>query len=175
MILQRVGGMCGADTPVFAGAVARTRTVANPNVQLAALGIQFPEKEGSMPTSRLLLVAFMVWLLVAPLAAQSASDKIVPSQPQLDGLVAPPEFRAHVLPLPALPPLAADVRVRLRGIQPEASYEDALAEDNSVCYSIRSYRVTRDDPASDSTRLAGYSECQTAARFQVKAAVDRGR
>jgi hypothetical protein len=39
---------------------------------------------------------------------------------------------------------------------------------NTVCYSIRSYRVTRDDPESDSTRVVGYSTCQPAVRFHVK-------
>jgi len=34
MILQRAGGMRGVDTPVFADAVARGRTVANPHIQL---------------------------------------------------------------------------------------------------------------------------------------------
>jgi hypothetical protein len=37
-----------------------------------------------------------------------------------------------------------------------------------TCYSIRSYRVTRDHRESDSTRPAGYSTCQPASRFQVK-------
>ena len=41
-----------------------------------------------------------------------------------------------------------------------------------TCYSIRSYRVTRDHPDSDSTRLAGYSTCQPASRFQVKETVN---
>jgi hypothetical protein len=41
-----------------------------------------------------------------------------------------------------------------------------------VCYSIRGYRVTRDDPESDTTRPAGYSTCQPAARFRVKDAGD---
>jgi hypothetical protein len=42
-----------------------------------------------------------------------------------------------------------------------------------TCLSIRSYRVTRDDPESDTTRLVGYSTCQPAAKFQVKEANER--
>lgn len=129
-----------------------------------------------MRIHRLLLPALLMPLFVVSLAAQSSPAKAdlsqPQSQPQLDGLVAPPEFKAHVLPLAVLPPLSSDVRVRLRGIHSEASFDDTLTENDSVCYSIRSYRVTRDDPGSDSTRFAGYSECQTAGRFQMRTAVD---
>ena len=119
-----------------------------------------------MHIPRLLLLALLIPVSIAPVAAQSSPDRSPAlSQPQLDGLVAPPEFRAQV---PTLLPKACG---RLHGIQPQLSL-DSLLLDDSVCYSIRSYRVTRDDPRSDSTRAAGYSECQPAARFQVKAAVD---
>jgi len=128
-----------------------------------------------MHIPRLAFLALLVAVCVAPAAAQSSPDKIPAfSHPQLDGLVAPPEFRAHDLPLP---PLSPNLRTRIHGIQPQARilpFDSTLAQNDNdkVCYSIRSYRVTRDDPGSDWTRLAGYSECQPAARFQVKAAVD---
>jgi hypothetical protein len=48
----------------------------------------------------------------------------------------------------------------------------ALEQNDATCYSMRLYRVKRDDADSDSTRPAGYSTCQPAARFQVKTAVD---
>jgi hypothetical protein len=120
-----------------------------------------------MHIPRLLLLSLLVPICIAPVAAQSSPEKIPAStQPKLDGLVAPPELRAHVLPLPA------NVRARIRDIQPQLPFASTLAGNDTVCLSIRSYRVTRDDPKSDSTRLAGYSECQPAARFQVKTAVD---
>jgi hypothetical protein len=50
--------------------------------------------------------------------------------------------------------------------------QNDVVQNDEACYTIRSYRVTRDDPRSDSTRLAGYSTCQHAARFQVRQAVD---
>ncbi|MFZ0954953.1 MAG: hypothetical protein WAN60_01320 [Candidatus Sulfotelmatobacter sp.] len=53
---------------------------------------------------------------------------------------------------------------------PPPSYRRALDQNDATCYSIRSYRVTRDDPESDSTRLVAYSTCQPAARYQVKEA-----
>jgi hypothetical protein len=116
---------------------------------------------------RLLLLSLLISLGVAPVAAQSSPDKSpVSAQPKLDGLIAPPEFCTHAIPLPP------NVRARIRAIQPQLSFDSTLAQDDTACYFIRSYRVTRDNPESDSTRLAGYSECQPAARFQVKAAVD---
>lgn len=127
-----------------------------------------------MNIPRLLVLALLISPCVARVAAQSSPDKTAAvSQPRLDGLVAPPEFRAHVLPLP---PRSPNLRTRNRDIQPPRSlpFDSTLAQDehDKVCYSIRSYRVTRDEPGSDSTRLAGYSECQPADRFQVRTAVD---
>jgi len=128
-----------------------------------------------MRIPRLVLLALLISVYVAPSAAQSSPDKIPASSPsQLEGLVAPPEFRAHAVPIS---PLSPNARSRIRDIQAQlrvVPFASTLAQNDSdkVCYSMRSYRVTRDDPGSDSTRLAGYSECQPAARFQVKAAVD---
>jgi hypothetical protein len=122
---------------------------------------------------RLLLLALLLPVSIVPVAAQSATDKIpASSHPQLYGrLVAPPEFRADDLPLPRL---SGSVRTGIRNTPPRLSFDSTVKENDTDCYSMRSYRVTRDDPRSDSTRLAGYSECQPAARFQVKAAVDSG-
>ncbi|MGA8540376.1 MAG: hypothetical protein WB566_12810 [Terriglobales bacterium] len=130
-----------------------------------------------MHIPRLLLLALLIAVCVAPVVAQSslAPDKIPSaSQPRLDGLIAPPEFRTHVLPLDR------SVRARIRDIQPELTLDSNLdstldsvpAQDEEDCLTMRTYRVTRDDPRSDSTRLAGYSECQPAARFQMKTAMD---
>jgi hypothetical protein len=126
---------------------------------------------------RLLLLALLIPVCVAPVAAQTSleskrePDRIpAASKPQLDWLIAPPEFRAHVLPL------APNVRARIRDIQPElsfdSSFESPSAQSDTDCYTMRSYRVTRDNPKSDSTSLVGYSECQPSARFQMKTAVD---
>jgi hypothetical protein len=43
---------------------------------------------------------------------------------------------------------------------------DAQADD-TLCYSMRSYKVARDSSASDATHPAGYSTCQPAARFRT--------
>jgi len=46
-------------------------------------------------------------------------------------------------------------------VDPNGGQGDAL------CYTMRSFKVARDDPQSDSTHAAGYSTCQPAARFHV--------
>jgi hypothetical protein len=42
---------------------------------------------------------------------------------------------------------------------------------DSICYSIRSYMVARDDKDSDSTHPVGSSTCQPASRYAVKKAL----
>ena|ERR1700691_2721214 len=113
---------------------------------------------------RLLFLSLLMVLWIAPAAAQSPQDKSsVSSQLQPDRLIAPPEFRRHVAATdPNEPSRIDDLRL--------LPFDPSLVEDDTTCYSIRSYRLTRDDPQSDSTRLAGYSECQPATRFQVRAA-----
>jgi len=40
-------------------------------------------------------------------------------------------------------------------------------DDDSLCYTVRSYKVARDNPHSDSTHAVGSSTCQPAARFHT--------
>jgi hypothetical protein len=47
--------------------------------------------------------------------------------------------------------------------------ERAAQQEGPTCYSIRSYVVARDSKDSDSTHPAGYSTCQPAARYGLKA------
>lgn len=130
-----------------------------------------------MDIPRLLLLALLISVCAAPLAAQSSPDKNpVSSRPLLDGLMTPPEFRVNV-PMLEFHGQVADQRPEaLPKLQaPKLEFRtqtSALVQDDAVCLSIRTYRVTRDDPESDLTRPAGYSECQPAARFQLKVAVD---
>ncbi|MGA7294665.1 MAG: hypothetical protein WBW53_16325 [Terriglobales bacterium] len=112
-------------------------------------------------TIRLLLLSLLVSIFVVPVVAQSFPDKNPSSQPRLDGL----EFRANVLPLPP------NVLAKIGDVNPQLPLRQPLAKSDETCYFIRSYRVVRDSPNSDLTRRAGYSDCQSAARFQVKAAV----
>jgi hypothetical protein len=43
---------------------------------------------------------------------------------------------------------------------------------DTLCLSLRTYRVARVSPGSDAVRPAGYSTCQPSSRFQVKTAVE---
>jgi hypothetical protein len=140
---------------------------------------------------RLLVLPLLISVCAAPLAAQSSSGKN-PSQPlstqsqsaqasiRVDQLQLPfPRDRndlSHAMPgangagehsSTIIPPL------QFHAIPPLefGALEPTLGQ-GGVCYSIRGYRVTRDDPESDLTRPAGYSTCQPAARFHVKGAGD---
>jgi hypothetical protein len=132
-----------------------------------------------MRIPRLLLPSLLISVCVAPALAQSSSDhrsdkNAFSSQSQSDGLTAPPEFRSHV---PALSPRALDGSIgdatspHLRFDQFNLLPSAAMGRSDSACFYIRTYRVTRDNPRSDTTRLAGYSTCQLAGRYQTKNAV----
>jgi hypothetical protein len=116
-----------------------------------------------MSISRLLILLVFLSASVATLAAQSSDNG---DRLDVNRLVAPPEFRAHVVSLPAA------VRAKIRDFKSRLPSDFSMAEDDRDCLTVRKYRVTRDDPTSDYTRLAGYSECQRADRFQVRSAVD---
>lgn len=138
---------------------------------------------------RLLLLSLLIPACVTPLAAQSSPDRSPLSlwSPQ-NGLIPPQGFRLHV---PAL-----SQNAQANQLQPRFHWDSlnlsnttpvnstpflapkfgnrsvTLAQNAAPCYSIRSYRFTREDPKSDSTRFVGYSTCQPAAEFRRKDAVD---
>jgi hypothetical protein len=47
-----------------------------------------------------------------------------------------------------------------------------MEQNEATCYALRTYRVARVSPESDTIRAAGYSTCQRATRFQLRTAVD---
>jgi len=138
--------------------------------------------------SRLLVLSLLMSICVAAAAAQKPSDNIpgsfyseplsalsqdalanvrlTPTQGPIDlGRLYSPYAKPDSILVGALdwnikpPQIPARVAIR--------------AQNDTTCYAIRSYRVTRDDPASDSARITGYSTCQAATKFQVKEANDR--
>ena len=145
-------------------------------------------EEGSMHIHRLLVLPLLISVGSASVGAQSSSvrnpslsapPQSAPSSIRIDRLQLP--FRGDRNDLSKtvpgtigagehstiIPPL------QLHAIAPlEVGAFDPTLGQGEVCYSIRGYRVTRDDPESDSTRPAGYSTCQPAARFRVKDASD---
>ena len=46
---------------------------------------------------------------------------------------------------------------------------DGRLDDDATCYTMRSYVVARDSRDSDSTHLTGYSTCQRATKYRLKA------
>jgi hypothetical protein len=113
-----------------------------------------------MSTSRLLALALAISGCAAA-AAQSSPSTTSASQP----------LQALSLPRAKVETVRAG---ELEFAFPPESHPHARdpRPNDRTCYSIRSYRVTRDHPESDSTRPAGYSTCQPASRFQVKETVD---
>jgi hypothetical protein len=140
-----------------------------------------------MHIPRLLVLPLLISLCAAPVAAQSSSDSN-PSHPLSTLQSAQASIRVDELQRP-FPRDRNDLSQTMPGtigagehsstiIPPRqfhaiefGALEPTLGH-GDVCYSIRGYRVTRDDPESDATRPAGYSTCQPAARFRVKDADD---
>lgn len=50
---------------------------------------------------------------------------------------------------------------------------DGQFGDDTLCYTMRSYVVARDDKDSDSVHAVGYSTCQTASRYRLKKTLRR--
>ena len=144
-------------------------------------------EEGSMHIHRLLVLPLLISVGVASVAAQSSSVRN-PS-PAAPPQSAPSSIRIDRLQLPSqgdrndlsktvpgtigagehstlIPPLQSHAIAPLE-VGAVGTFDPTLGQ-GDVCYSIRGYRVTRDDPESDSTRPAGYSTCQPAVRFHVK-------
>ena|ERR1700746_3001723 len=91
-------------------------------------------------------------LLIAAAAAQSTSDKS-------------PDSSQRSAARENEPLVSSSLDSRCPYIIP-------LEQNQATCYTLRTYRVARENPDSDSTRPAGYSTCQRAARFQLWTAVD---
>lgn len=122
-----------------------------------------------MSIPRFALFCALLLVCASSLVAQTSLYKYptaASAQSQVAGLIAPPEFRAHVVPLPpGVLEKTGDIRTSRRSEVP------LVANDNE-CLVLRSYQVKRDNPYSDATRAVGYTECQPAARYQVKVAVE---
>jgi hypothetical protein len=139
---------------------------------------------------RLLVFFFLAALSVVPLVAQSAtnsspassqpeslqfgaprlsaSDRLDASQFQTSALLDQLEdFSASGADRRDEDDLNLSARRRSHGLR-----SPVLAENDSTCYFIRSYRVTRDDPNSEATRPAGYSTCLSVSGVPMKNAVE---
>jgi hypothetical protein len=121
-----------------------------------------------------LLVLALLSVCVAPLAAQTASAPLsdVQADLRLDQIQRPIDIDKLFLSYPKQEaPQRGEYDWNAKA--PSQFRKRVVAQRDVTCLSIRSYRVTRDDPSSDTTRLVGYSTCQPSTRFQVKQADDR--
>ena len=121
-----------------------------------------------------LLVLALLSVCVAPLAAQTASAPLSDVQADLRPDQIQQPIDVDKLHLSHAKPEAEQRSEYDWNVKAPSHFDKSVPTQNDVtCLSIRSYRVTRDDPASDTTRLVGYSTCQPSTRFQVKQADDR--
>lgn len=112
----------------------------------------------------------------ADLASPSLKPELNPPRP-LDG-VRIEEYRPQLKQLGsswAPPPAAKNPATGLRESPPPTVVlgPDGLQADDALCLTMRTYKVARDGPHSDSTHAVGYSTCQPARRFHVHTAEER--
>jgi len=134
-----------------------------------------------MSTSRPLILSLLIALCAAMVAAQSPSNKIPDSSRPLPVLApnaeATPNLFQFQLPvdmsgLNLLPAERASERKDDFRLESRRQPPITLELNDTICYTVRTYRVARENPDSDAVRPAGYSTCQRASRFQFRTAVD---
>lgn len=89
---------------------------------------------------------------VGSAATQLSPDRTKPSAPDLSGFEQKHGNTLKVLP----PPYSGPVKP---------------GQEESLCYTMRSYQFARSDPSSDSVTLKNETTCQSAALFQMKDAL----
>jgi hypothetical protein len=119
-----------------------------------------------MHVPRLLRLSLLISLCVATAAAQSSRQNS--SQPS----AAPPQTAQTSPDLLQSQLQAGDSSRAVPVLGPHMPRIVTLEQDDATCYTIRAYRVARENPDSDVVRPAGYSTCLRTSRFQFKTAVD---
>jgi hypothetical protein len=118
---------------------------------------------------------------LATLAAQASPDSnFVASPPKIGALENPfrhapaDPFKFQVTP----PPDASGANLLMdvdsggtHVVYPQMAGAESDGAGGSTCYSMRSYRVKRENPHTDAVEPAGYTVCQPAKRFQLKSAI----
>ncbi|MGA9508831.1 MAG: hypothetical protein WBV55_09450 [Candidatus Sulfotelmatobacter sp.] len=134
-----------------------------------------------MSIFRLLLLSLLILVIAATVAAQSAPNttpfiahSTEPAQfssPSADSFS--PNLQTGFKPNTTNPILLGDPRPTQSQFMVPRNWlrnnADWQSQTDGVCLKMRTYKVARDDPRSDSTHPAGYSTCQPAARFQTRA------
>ncbi len=109
-----------------------------------------------MSVFRLLPFSLLIAVAVSPVAAQSAPEKAPLASLSADSVPLSTRTGEHS------PRLNQFGVPRVWLVNP-----DGQEQGDTLCYTMRSFKVARDNPQSDSTHAAGYSTCQPAARFHV--------
>jgi hypothetical protein len=115
-----------------------------------------------MHIPRLLVLSLLISIGGAPVVAQSSPEKVpfpqlLPIRPQGEQSgIRVDQFR---LPQDGINP---------PNIIRQSQFPVTVLTPEAICYSIRTYRVTRVDPESDVTRSAGSSTCEPATWFGPK-------
>lgn len=139
-----------------------------------------------MRIPRLLLFALIISLCFATAAAQSSPEKISASSQLLPAL--PQNVEPSLALFQFQLPLDADGQnlsnatpspiqrendsLVLRPLDSRMQHIVTLEQNEGTCYTLRTYRVARENPGSDAVRPAGYSTCQRATRFQLRTTVE---
>jgi hypothetical protein len=110
-----------------------------------------------MCVRRLLVLSLLILTCVATIAAQS-SDKRADSSSATTTQTAQATTESR--------------NDTVRPVDSNTPHILTLEQNEATCYTLRTYRVTRDDPKSDTTKPAGYSTCQRATRFQLRTTVE---
>lgn len=139
-----------------------------------SMAYNLAQEEGFMRIPRLVILVSLLLMCVAPIAAQASSAKPASSQAQIGAFIVATESQAQISS--SSESSTAEVerewdRDAARQSFSDLTFRSKVGEEDATCFYIRSYRVTRDDPQSDATRLAGYSTCTPSSRFQTKRAV----
>jgi hypothetical protein len=133
-----------------------------------------------MSIPRVVGLVLLSLFCVATLAAQASPDSNFVASPSKIGALENPFRNAPVDPFTlkvTLPPDASGANLRMDADSGETHVygRPAGAELDgpgaSICYSMRSYRVKRENPHTDAVKPAGYTVCQPAKRFQLKSAI----
>jgi hypothetical protein len=137
-----------------------------------------------MRVPRLLLFSLLILLCVATAAAQSSPDKSYDSSQPVSALPqnahASPDLFQIQLSFEVDGKASPSARVIegendsliIRSLDSHRRHIITLQQNEATCYTLRTYRVARENPHSDSTRPAGYSTCERATRFQLRTTVD---
>ncbi len=106
----------------------------------------------------------LLYLLTALLGLSAASIALAQEQPS--------QRAEDFSILPGLNFKSLTDRASQYHLPPNSSNRRDLASSQSaadtVCYTMRSYLVEREDPRSDVTRFAGYKKCLPASKVQLK-------